>query len=369
MTDRLQELLDHLADDLAGGTSPPPLAATAVAMSPAASRDRVARHLLLPVAAAAAVLAVASVAFVLQQADTGVRTEFAGASPELGTIDATGLLQLRAFGPDQGDLGAPEGRADLLARVTTRTGDGVLFAQPLDDEQVCISFAYLPPATNNSGGLHCWREPDPAPFDREPITVVGQGPAGSPGGIKTPPVTYGAAPAGTRAVELSGGSRDSVQVPARDAGDAYGHRAYFTAPWDLTTGSTLLRALDGEGRELARLERASPAGANANLASMCQSNREALRGHFGRAAMVGQKWARDHPATFDRRRLTLPPQRPMTDAEAISRFDYARTQLANLGQEERYEHRLAANVVLIEGACFTDKKLQDAAKTFKQASG
>ena len=367
MTDRLQELLDHLADDLAGDTRPPPLTAAAGPTDARPRRER-ARRWLAPALAAAAVLAVASVAFVVQESDRSVRTEFASASPELGTIDATGLLQLRAFGPDPG-RGTPEGRAALLARVTTRIGDGVLFAQPFDDGQVCLSFAYLPPATNSSGGLHCWRRGEAASFDRDPITVVGQGPSGSPGGIKTPPVAYGAAPAGTRTVEFTGPDRDPVRVPARDAGDANGHRAYFAAAWDLTTGSTLIRALDSNGTELARLERAAPTGTSEFFASMCQSNREALRGHFSRAVMVGEKWARDHPGTRDTRRLAPPPQRPMTDAEAIARFDYARSHLADMGPEERYEHRLAANVVLIEADCFPDKRLQDSARTFKKASG
>lgn len=365
MTDRLTDLLQHTADQLAAGQQAPALHADGAAVGGPAGRKW-----LLPAAAAVAVVAVAAGAALLRLPGTSGQV-YAGAEPELGTsmvpvdVRGTSMLERTARQP-----GRPQGPADLLAELDNRKGRGVLVAQTFDNGMICATFGYLPPAINMGGGSNC-SDPDNEgpPFSRAPLTFEGFGPGGSPGGIKDPAVIFGGAPQGTRTIALSGDGREPLEVAARDAGERYGHRAYFAATWDLGDGPTTVRALDARRRELARVDRPGPKRNPAWEAEQCSTNRNVLQGHFGRATRVGETWARTHPETRDDKRLRYPPSGPMDDATAIARFDYALTQLDKMGPEETYDYRLAANVVLIEADCFPGREVQQAAQRFKDRSG
>ena len=359
MSDRLQSLLDHMADQVAGDLTAPPLT-----QRPAHAPGR--RRRFMPAAAATSVLLVVATAALADRYSSDPAPRYAGTEPELGTMTLPVDVIGRGIPDRQQQYGDPQGPADLLAKLTTRAGELVLAAQPTSTGYLCTSTLYLPPAVNMIKGTSCSRRPDPdPPLAVGALSISGYGPGGAPGGIKDPPVTYGAAPTGTRTVEFSGSEATRIRVPAYDGGERYDHRAYYMANWDLTTGSTLVRALDRQGRELARVDRkADPA----NLTVQCAQMPESLRSHLGRASMIGEKYARSHPDTADKRRLAYPDP-PLTTAAATARFDYARTQLDKMGAEEIYDYRLAANVVIGEAQCFPDPALQQAARQFKDASG
>lgn len=258
MSDRLTELLTHTADQLARGAAPPPLAGPA-------EPGRIPRRA-APAAAAAAVVTVAVGVFLAspdaerarftsppptapaaEPTALPVRTVYATDGPELGTgpvpVDVVGLSVLAR---DPGET-APA-VADVLARLTDGSGQQVLVGHAFPDGRVCAALGYLPPGQNQSVARQC-RDTARPPYGDGPVTLYGEGPLDGP--ASAPAASYGSAVPGTRTVELSAPGRDPLRVPARDAGEAYGHRAYYLARWDPTKGATTVRAYDEGGQLLA----------------------------------------------------------------------------------------------------------------------
>lgn len=252
MTDQVTALITHAADRLAEGVTAPPRRPPAAAPG----RSRAGRWA-LPAAAAAAVVAVAGTAALVTQqspARAPVRTVYAGAAAELGTE----TVPVTASGRNLFQGGATSGgpaRGDLLARLTTEAGEGVLLGHRSADGTFCVGFGYLPPSRNIGLGTDCSPDGTPPLADGD-IALAGVGPAtAAVNGIDQPPVLYGSAPAGTRTIELSKPDGPPARVPARDGGDRYNHRAYFAVEWDLGDGELVVRALAEDGTVLAREER------------------------------------------------------------------------------------------------------------------
>jgi hypothetical protein len=229
-----------------------------------------------PAAAAAAVLVVAG--GVLLASPDGERARSAaprttsGAEPTAPAAEATALPERTVYATDRPELGTgpvpvdvigksilardpgetSPAAADVLARLVDGSGELVLVAHAFADGRICAAAGYLPPADNLSVSRVCGDSSGP-PYSEGPIAVSGVGELR--GETTAPAAAYGSAVPGTRTVEFSSPGRDTVRVPARDAGDRYGHRAYLIAPWDLDASldPTTIRAYDEQGRLLAAL--------------------------------------------------------------------------------------------------------------------
>lgn len=252
MTDQVTALIRHTADRLSEGVTAPPLRP----QSTEPRRSRSGRWV-LPAAAAVAVAAVAGMAALVAQqspARVPVRTAYAGAAAELGSEAVPVTASGRSLFQGDAASGGPV-RADLLARLTTVAGEGVLLGHLNDDGRFCVGFGYLPPSRNVGLATDCSSDGFPPLADGD-IVLAGFGPAiATVSGVDQPPVLYGGAPPGTRTVELSSPDGQRARVPARDGGDRYNHRAYFAAVWDLGDGGLVVRALAEDGTVLAREER------------------------------------------------------------------------------------------------------------------
>lgn len=368
MTDLLDTLLAHAADDMSSDISVPPA-------GPILARARRRRALMVTAPAAlapvlAAGLAVAlgvGPALVLPGSHHG-RTSYADSAPELGRLPmpaaATELLAR------QGDDPPIPGDADLLAVATTVDGQARLIGFQRRSGLRCVWQDYVVPFLNSNGGTAC------APASRDPLgpeTLSYAGHAdGTPGSIKSAPIAYGSAPPGTRVVEFTAPGRAVVRADARDGGSAYDHRAFYLTSWPLAIATTL-RALDGEGRELARRE--IPGAGPEQAVRECESVRTVLLSHLQRAVLVGEKWARTHPDSADSTRLAFPVgsatsngQHAIDDAQALERFRLANTQLPRLGPEERSEYRIAAVIILGDGKNCVGTSLAAAARNLLDAS-
>lgn len=260
MSDRLTELVTRTADQLTRGATPPPLAGQ---MAPP-------RRLPSWAASAAAAAAVVTVAVgVFLSSPDGERARSA-ASSSPPAAEPTALPERTVYATDGPELGTGPvpvdvvGKSilardhvetapaigDVLARLVEDDGEQVLVGHEFPDGKICVAAGYLPPGENLSVSRQCGDTSRP-PYSERPIAVVGQGVLR--GEASAPAATFGSALPGTRTVELSAPDRDPVRVRARDAGEKYGHRAYFLARWDLdpALGATTIRAYDEQGRLLA----------------------------------------------------------------------------------------------------------------------
>lgn len=323
----------------------------------------------------AAVGAVASIAVLsanlLAPSASPERAVYAQGSPELGTVEAPVDVVGRPVASAEDRLGPLiEGPADLLARTETRKGTMVLFGQR-HENGVCVSTAYLPPAVNMGSSRSC------ATADRSPARVLGPtpvvlsgfGPGGAPGGLKDPAITYGSAPPGTRRVVLDGEGRPPVTADARDGGTTYAHETFFVVAWDLGAGPTTARAYDAEGQLLGK--HVFPFNPKQLIPDeqRCEIERSVMRGHFQRAFMVGEIYARTNPGAANPARFRPPRSgRANTPEGAAELFRRALPLLTEMAPEEKYEYRLAANVVLDQTKCFPSE-LRTLAADFKRASG
>lgn len=62
-------------------------------------------------------------------------------------------------------------------------------------------------------------------------------------------VLEGAGPRGTTRIVLTASNGQTLDVPVYDAGESWGHKAYFAVPW--VTGTTVIKAYDASGTALA----------------------------------------------------------------------------------------------------------------------
>lgn len=341
------------------GVPAPPQRALAPAVAAAARRRRTRRRSWSAVAiGCCAALAAGAVALTAQDAPDTARLQYATADPELGTTTAPDSITV-----DRGRQVAVT-QADVLARLGGPEPQ-VLLGLRLVDGRTCLSLS--PPEQPGSSTTSC------PPANESAVTVLrtenglgfaGMGPGGAPGLIKSLPVTYGVAPAGTRTIVIEPTGGDTIRVGARDGGQHYDNAAFFLANFDLGVGGDII-ALDAEGRELSR--RSLPASTASRVD--CDVYRSVTRSHLSRALAVGRSYAEQHPEFDDPARLA-PPVSGRADtaagvSEMLARNLDAPTAMA---PEERYEHRLAALVVLEAPQCWDDPALPALAERFLEVS-
>ncbi|MCU1589595.1 MAG: hypothetical protein JWP11_851 [Frankiales bacterium] len=361
MTDQLDSLLAHTAEHLSRDVVAPPSGP----LLARARRRRVLRvavpTVLTPLLAATLAVALGAGPSLVLPGHHGLRTVYARGGPELGhlPLPAAARAQLAELG---GDLAA-DAPADLLAVATTKNGRARLIGFQRRSGARCVFQDYVVPFLNSNGGVDCGlngREP----LDRQPITVAGSADS-TPGSIKAAPISFGSAPPGTRTVEFTAPATQTVRAVARDGGPAYRHRSFFLTSWPVGVSSTV-RALDAQGRELARVQ--LPGQDARQVARQCQDVAGVLLSHLQRATLVGTKWARAHPQSGDAARLRFldgvavgPGRHVARESEALARLQLADAEASRLGPEETYEYRLAAVLLLGDGkGCFTGPILSTA---------
>jgi hypothetical protein len=275
---------------------------------------------------------------------------YAGSGPELGRAQEPRELSV---GPGQR---LRVRRADVLAVLPPPEDELRLVGLELVDGRQCLAV---------SGQSSCSAPGRPlvdAGAGQEQLSLQGFGRSGGPGLLKDPPLTWGWAPAGTRTVRFVG-PRGTVMVRAYDGGPDWEGRAFFLSRVDLLGGGTAT-ALDAQGAELARTvqERFTPP-------FDCEVYRNVTRSHLSRALMVGLSYAKEHPEFADPARLSAPRSGRANTSEGVTEM-FTRNLAApeRMAPEERFEHRLAALVVLEVPQCW-DATLPGLAKRFLAASG
>lgn len=359
MTDPADVLFARVADEVSRTPTPP--------VEQVLRRSRRYRRrlgipaALVPYAAVASVvLAVVGIAVVPgvlagRGGPMAVQTDFAGGAPELGTIALPTRSLTRGGGPDSDS--PVGGRADLLATTTTRLGTARLFGYVTPSGARCVAQDYVVPFINSASGSSCSAAGGRA--DREPPFSFGGVSGGTPGTLKDPPLRFGYAPPGTRVLELSSPGLPTVRAQARDAGESYGHRAYYIAVFPSLIAGTA-RALTEDGRELARTELVAADPAELRRAT-CRSARVVTLSSLQSASRDGRVYARTHAGSTDTARLRrLEPSKGSTngnpvlpDDVVLDRLRRAFAAIGVMGPVETYDYRLAAVVIVGDGrACF-----------------
>jgi hypothetical protein len=362
MTGALDELLAAAADDLSRGVDVPP-----AGLLVARVRRRRALRVALPAALAPVLAAVVATAVGLGPSlllhHGAPKTVYASDGPELGHVPVpTAALPPSRIPGSQVDP-PMDGPADLLAIATTKDGRARLIGFQRRSGARCVVQDYAVPFWNSNGPSQCGQDGQ-IPFEDPKLAVSGAA-VTTPGSLKPAPLAFGAAPPGTRTVEFSAPGRTTVRAQARDGGPDYKHRAFFITSWPMGVESTV-RALDANGRELAREHRRGQLPEEAKLA--CESASGILLSHLQRAAMVGEKWARAHPETADPARFKFPSGKPTgaawrvaDETDALKRLELANAEASQLGPEEKYEYRLAAVLIVGDGrTCFQAPLLSQA---------
>ena len=154
----------------------------------------------------------------------------------------------------------PETQARILARTVGDQRRGTrLSTYPVGDDALilvgvrgngwtCVTGYLASGASGMSAGGGCGMgvnptEPGPAEVIY-PGFSMGTGSDGKPYTVIT-----GAGPSGTTRIHLRASNGQTLDVPVYDSGPDWGHKAYFAVPW--VTGTTVIRAIDDMGRELA----------------------------------------------------------------------------------------------------------------------
>lgn len=366
MSDALDVLFADAADEVSRGHVTPPVEQVL------ARRRRQRGSLGIPpawvpyAAVASVVLAVVGIAVgprLLADRAAGpppLQVSFAGGDPELGTVPYPGPSVL-AYQEDIPHVGDP---AALLATTTTRLGTARLIGFTGKDGARCQAQYYVEGRSNGSGAK-CSPAGRPQPDDVR-IELGGQT-SGASGEIKDPPLRYGYAPAGTRIVEFTSPGIETVRAPARDAGQAYEHRAYYLTSFPLFVEGTA-RALTADGRVLAT---ESLRGSTPEIvAIMCDQARSGTRSRLQNAAARGLDYAKDHPESADPARLVrlepVPGDEPgrtkLDSSVVLERLQRATDALAVMGPAETAEYRKAAVIVVGDGRdCFTPATVEVAA--------
>lgn len=182
------------------------------------------------------------------------RPEYTGSRPELGQAPSP-LSVIDGDRIATGGTEPPADPQDLLAQVQIGQTVHALFGIRKNGRR-CALTGLKRPSYSQIAATACPSGGDAPPLSEQPVTVIGDGPGRMPSPEVSPGVIYGGVPAGTRYVRLERPGTVTVTVEAYDAGDAYDHRAYFAARWNLqeTVAPTVVTALTGSGEVVAQAQ-------------------------------------------------------------------------------------------------------------------